>query len=157
MTPQAVGSGIAGAALLGGGGTLAAYAAGAFDKPTFGSWSKKDDSTKDKTYIGNNEAKIKALLGSTSTYKNSLKGVWDNMEDIPNTTPAKPTGAANTLFVESMDDNKKNSVSAYVRKWCEHTYRQELKEVPKQESDLNKNKWDAFKDACFELKQASNA
>ncbi|GCE63082.1 hypothetical protein [Candidatus Mycoplasma haematohominis] len=156
MTPQAgVGTGLGGLAAAGAGGSAIAYAAGAFNgnEPTYLSQALKAVSEQNKEYIGRNvNKKIESLLsektGTTPKYLDSLKGAWDRMVDDANPLLGKPGGNTSDLFQETKLESKKGEISTYTSKWCEHTAKKTLIEIPKAAGD-GKNIWDAFNEACF--------
>ncbi|GCE63723.1 hypothetical protein [Candidatus Mycoplasma haematohominis] len=146
MTPQAIG----------GGGTLAAYAAGAFDKPTYYSQAVKDNETKDKEYIGGDIEKIKTALGETTEpkYSDTLKGVWDQITSTEESaTLSKPTETKDTLFSTSISADNKEKIVSYTLAWCGKTSKKELATVP--EGNNNNSTWNSFKKACFHKSTAS--
>ncbi|WP_216083334.1 hypothetical protein [Candidatus Mycoplasma haematohominis] len=154
MSTQAIAGAAAGAALLGGGGTLAAYAAGAFEKEPVNTYKTQvlaDDTVKTKEYIGDSTEKIKKHLEGDKNpkYSDTLKGVWDDMADDAKKTMQKPSEEKDNLFSESNLTSKKGEISNFVNKWCEATSRETLQEKPSNETSPEGKKWKAFKDACF--------
>ncbi|GCE63730.1 hypothetical protein [Candidatus Mycoplasma haematohominis] len=157
MTSQAVGAGVVGTAVVGGGGTLAAYAAGAFGKDTYLTQAKSDSEIKEKKdYIGNNKSTIEERLGDTSTpkYWDIVKGKWDNMLDDTNTL-GKPSGGSSALFGDNDKATNKLKIATFVNKWCESISKKELKIIPNSEGN-EKNTWEAFKEVCFVAKAVSS-
>ncbi|GCE63707.1 hypothetical protein [Candidatus Mycoplasma haematohominis] len=153
MTPQAIGAGVAGTAVVGGGGTLAAYAAGAFGKETYLTQAQKDSEIKGKKdYIGDNKTEIQALWDDTN-YKTNLKSAhWDNMDAQDISTSSKPE---KTVKNQVDDTSKKSEVATYVSAWCQAVSVKELDSIPRNATeDENKDhkRWEAFKFACFKTK-----
>ncbi|GCE63895.1 hypothetical protein [Candidatus Mycoplasma haematohominis] len=150
MSTQAVGAAAAGTVVIGGGGTLAAYAAGAFDKDNYLTQAKKDSDIKNKKeYIGKNKDEISKLLSSgttDTTYQTALDGAWDNMDSsgLPSITKPEKTSVK--------DNTKASEVANYTNAWCEHISKKTL-EKPPIDADADKNTWDAFKAACFNTKK----
>ncbi|GCE64075.1 hypothetical protein MHSWG343_10830 [Candidatus Mycoplasma haematohominis] len=162
MTPQVAVGAAAGTAVVGGGGALAAYAAGAFSN------SKNANNEKEKTYrsqaegelvsskeyIAGDKNNIQNLLktGATfdSVYQGELDKVWENMNKEGLGT------SGNTLTKPAKEDVKKSEkaseVAEYTSKWCEHTSNLKLAVIPSQEGTAEKKTWDAFKAACFNKK-----
>ncbi|GCE63633.1 hypothetical protein MHSWG343_06300 [Candidatus Mycoplasma haematohominis] len=155
MSTQAIGAAVAGTAVVGGGGALAAYAAGEFTptktkeetvKNTYLTLAKEESDIKNqKEYMGDNQTDIKSILEGSEkvTYQASLEEVWDNMnkEGIEPTINKPNKGEIKTA-------GKENDISNYVNKWCEHIASKELGAKP-QDTDQT---WQAFKKACFKTK-----
>ncbi|WP_216083316.1 hypothetical protein [Candidatus Mycoplasma haematohominis] len=155
MSTQAIGAAVAGTSVVGGGGALAAYAAGAFTptttkeetvKNTYLTLAKEEADIKNqKEYMGNSQTDIKSVLEGSEkdAYKANLKAVWNDM----NENEIKPV-------IEKPKDSdieasgKENDISNYVNKWCEHIASKELGAKP-QDTDQT---WQAFKKACFKTK-----
>ncbi|GCE63735.1 hypothetical protein MHSWG343_07350 [Candidatus Mycoplasma haematohominis] len=177
MSTQAVAGAAAGAALLGGGGTLAAYAAGAFNS--------KDKDWQDTTfkdyaahlnfkYIGETgttapgtlptKEKIKTKIDGDSTgigYKKSLKDNWENMKvgDVDESSKSKrPTGDVSTLFPADNNLSEKEKISEWTEEWCKAIANKKVKAklTKNNQTEWNTNlfegdvSWKAFKEVCLE-------
>ncbi|GCE63719.1 hypothetical protein [Candidatus Mycoplasma haematohominis] len=162
MSTQAVGAAAAGTAVIGGGGTLAAYAAGAFDPKVKESKQvqntyktlAEEELNASKEYIGGSKEKITPLLSGNTvdeTYRDTLSGVWSKMDDTELKTKQNPVSRPDESYVK--DTSKSDDVSDYANKWCEHISEKQLTKIPTDGSD--KNTWDAFKSACFNTKKIS--
>ncbi|GCE63704.1 hypothetical protein [Candidatus Mycoplasma haematohominis] len=135
MSTQAVAGAAAGVAVLGGGGTLSAYAAGAFDpkvkekKQETNTYKSLVESDTSKEYIGDNEDEIKTLWDNAgSNYKTNLKVThWDNMQKEDILISDKPEKTDKSQFDVS---NKKDVIAKYVSAWCQAVSKKELQAVP---------------------------
>ncbi|GCE63706.1 hypothetical protein [Candidatus Mycoplasma haematohominis] len=174
MSTQAIGSAIAGTAVVGGGGTLAAYAAGAFDpsKPTLKEATFEDYAKhKSLKYLGEtnkvpgiapDSAKIKSRLDDSTNgqvYRASFNKHWDNMKDADVTvTPKKtrPSDLKTSLFPTSGSGSKDQEVSNWTADWCKSIGVKKVlikkvengKESWKDDLDEDSS-WKAFKDICL--------
>ncbi|WP_216083069.1 hypothetical protein [Candidatus Mycoplasma haematohominis] len=161
-SPAAVGGGILAAGAIGVG---TAYAAGAFTVTYegFGDYANKNGST----YIGDlkdsDNGSVKWLLDndkdtSTNGYRNALKGVWNNMNDVGITTPTKPiiTGDADLsqLFPSTEDVSKSSEIAAFTKAWCEIRKTKKLGENKTwtEKTIKEDSEWGVFKNACLRTK-----
>ncbi|WP_216083385.1 hypothetical protein [Candidatus Mycoplasma haematohominis] len=163
MSTQAIGAAAAGTAIVGGGGATIAYAAGAFDPKvkeskqevsTYKTSAEKELET-DKEYVGESKDKIKALLPKDTqktSYQTSLEGVWDKMKSSVKEQTSIGTQPQSS---DISDSSKADSVADYVNKWCLHVSNLSLSVVPTAAPD--KDRWDAFKGACFGTKEVAQA
>ncbi|WP_216083399.1 hypothetical protein [Candidatus Mycoplasma haematohominis] len=117
MSTQAIGVAVAGTAVIGGGGTLAAYAAGAFDSKYESFEDYVDKALKDKSqYLGDllNKDKVKAKLSESNnaTYKKELEKVVVKGGD---SSAIKKTD----IDTASNDDDKSTKIAAEAKSWCD--------------------------------------
>ncbi|GCE63722.1 hypothetical protein [Candidatus Mycoplasma haematohominis] len=134
MSTQAIGAAAAGTAILGGGGTLAAYAAGAFEGEVkyadFDDYVKRGGRYK---YIGQGddvtdndptEGKIREFLkgsdtSNKATYKGNLKSQLTKMNLNPedSQTP-RPSEQEIDDSGNTEKDTETGKVAKFVSKWC---------------------------------------
>ncbi|GCE63514.1 hypothetical protein [Candidatus Mycoplasma haematohominis] len=163
MTPQALGAGAAGAAVIGGGGTLAAYAAGAFGNSPYGDYylyatASTTNGGQDRKYIGSDLSKIQELLKAadgSSSWRASIKNThWDEMVKTVNS----PSGLTKDVIdnVKDTGNPRLNDFSSYINKWCERTARENVDKSKKENgqwdsekfNETDNVKWKAFKEVC---------
>ncbi|GCE63701.1 hypothetical protein [Candidatus Mycoplasma haematohominis] len=174
MPTQAVAGAAAGAALLGGGGTLAAYAAGAFntkwEDTTFEEYAQSLGKLK---YLGESsttlntpptKTNIEAKIGNATSgggYRDVLKGNWDHMkkEDVAEEEKNKrPQDSKDVLFPASAQSlDKKSEIAQWTEAWCGAIGKKRVKAKIKVGDDTKWNKeffnrddsWKAFKEVCL--------
>ncbi|WP_216083444.1 hypothetical protein [Candidatus Mycoplasma haematohominis] len=175
MSTQAIGAAVAGTALLGGGGTLAAYAAGAFntkwEDTTFEEYAQSLGKLK---YLGEGNTNLKTPPTKTNVetrigdsangakYKESLKRNWDQMkkEDVAEEEKNKrPRDSKDVLFpaiAQSLD--KKSEIAQWTETWCGAIGKKRVKAKVKVGDETKWNKeffdgsdsWKAFTAVCLE-------
>ncbi|GCE63713.1 hypothetical protein [Candidatus Mycoplasma haematohominis] len=174
MTPQAIGAGVAGTAVVGGGGALAAYAAGAFNakwqEASFEDYAKY----KNLKYLGEtaNEmtippvaSKIKETLENTTNgkgYRAKFNSHWNNMREQDAKKEgniSRPIEDKEELFPVDKSGSKDQEVANWTAVWCKSVGKKKVPAKQTQEGkelwnpDLDKNPvWKAFKDICLEEK-----
>ncbi|GCE63715.1 hypothetical protein [Candidatus Mycoplasma haematohominis] len=155
MTPQAIGAGVVGTAVVGGGGALAAYAAGAFGVKyeNFLDYAKKNDYS---YLIGDAEEKLKQKITnspdvSKEGYKKILK---DNLSLIDGSEDALVESDITDAGDSTKDSNKSklNKVVGKVKAWCEV----KKLESPRKDNEINWSEvegntdWQNFRSLCLE-------
>ncbi|GCE63893.1 hypothetical protein [Candidatus Mycoplasma haematohominis] len=156
MSTQAIGAAAAGTAVIGGGGTLAAYAAGAFEREaTYDSFQAYFNAKLSKThkYIGNDsdlKGKIKANLEGSNkdNYKKELEKIIQQ-EGGTDVQEASVDGA------ESNDSNL-TKISKKTKLWCEKTKDVKLTSNDKKWNEGNvksHENWTPFQTVCLEQKK----
>ncbi|GCE63717.1 hypothetical protein [Candidatus Mycoplasma haematohominis] len=181
MSTQAIGAAAAGTAVIGGGGTLVAYAAGAFDlkekdwqQATFEEYAQslglKYVGVTGNTSLGElpDKEKIKKKIEDNSKgaqYRAILKKHWGNMENkdvIEVNKPTRPEEEEGVLFPsDSTTRTKDSEVADWTKSWCKaakdisNKIKRAKGEGWEWNTDLlNKNnKWKAFEEVCFETKE----
>ncbi|GCE64049.1 hypothetical protein [Candidatus Mycoplasma haematohominis] len=175
MSTQVIAGAAAGAAVIGGGGTLAAYAAGAFgtgwESETFEEYAK----SLNLKYVGEtgttspgalpDKAKVKSKIENSTNgaeYRKVLDDHWDAMESNDVKEKDRPTRTGkqgNSVFPSGTNDRTKDEeIAGWVVSWCSAAkdMRANIKKVKGANKEwntdlLNKNaKWQAFKAVCFE-------
>ncbi|WP_216083446.1 hypothetical protein [Candidatus Mycoplasma haematohominis] len=157
MSTQAIGAAAAGTAVVGGGGALAAYAAGAFNGETkYESFDDYFQKTLSKThkYVSETdyqpiETKIGESAGS-NTYKTSLTTHWSKMgsNDVP--ADGEPTQKPETIDTSW---SNKTDVAKWTFKWCNSRKTKKPSGDEKMwiREEIERNlEWQTFKSVCLE-------
>ncbi|GCE63742.1 hypothetical protein MHSWG343_07420 [Candidatus Mycoplasma haematohominis] len=160
MTTQAIGAAAVGAAVIGGGGTLAAYAAGAFSEVKYLDFNDYFVKVFGKEYqlisLDNHSAIEGKIKNATSgnLYKKLLGNHWDNMQEGGFTVTGlstKPTKGD----LEGTD--KETEVAKWTKEWCKARKGKkstaEDKKWTKSIIDADKE-WQAFFAVCLEKKSS---
>ncbi|GCE63724.1 hypothetical protein [Candidatus Mycoplasma haematohominis] len=167
MSIQTIGAAVAGTAVVGGGGALAAYAAGAFE--SYGDlyeWMVKKNKWND--YKGKDiiaiKKKIKESEGVSqeNSYKKSLSENWDLIKADGNTDDTLKS-EIDKAGKQDQDSNyeKLNQIVNVVNVWCEKKLRSEIKLPRNENRDFDETKlatpnddsvaktWKAFNEICI--------
>ncbi|GCE64048.1 hypothetical protein [Candidatus Mycoplasma haematohominis] len=157
MSTQAIGAAAAGTLVIGGGGTLAAYAAGAFNgESTYDSFQAYFDAklSETYTYTGNhsdlkNKMKVNLTGSDKETYKSELKKIISKEVVGESVLDTDVDGAES-------DDTKLGKVYGKAKTWCEAT--KAVKLTPTQNKKWNEanvqshEDWAPFMTVCLEKK-----
>ncbi|GCE63578.1 hypothetical protein [Candidatus Mycoplasma haematohominis] len=143
MSTQAIVGAAAGAVLLGGGGTLAAYAAGAFSNDTYFIKAKREFT--EKSYIAEKEEEMKGWLtqqNKETTYKTDLKNNIKKMTGISKTAPTEDK--VNKLQGETAPTTAEaKEIYDYAKNWCES------KKETVYKGEESEAEFEIFKKVCF--------
>ncbi|WP_216083623.1 hypothetical protein [Candidatus Mycoplasma haematohominis] len=151
MSTQAIAGAAAGAALLGGGGTLAAYATGAFNKDDYFNKAKRE--LTDKEYIADQEDNMKKWLiqkDKGNDYKKNLKDNISNMTGVVGSTAPESTKVDKLQGDTPPTEQEAKEIYDYTKAWCESKKNAVYNDADGQ----NKQEFERFKKVCFVTKIA---